>query len=61
MLKWYYSLYKLKVNYVMDEKAFIATIVINKPLAQLIEDEAEQVRALMEHFAGRGYHVIIKD
>lgn len=61
IMNWFYRLYKLRMIYYMDEAAKIATITINKPHTRLQGTDAEQVQALMEHFSGRGYHVIIKD
>lgn len=59
--QWFYSLFPLRFSYRLDAEAKVATIRTNKPPELLAGDEDEEVKTLSEHFAGQGYHVIVRD
>lgn len=58
---WLYSLYPLRFSYVLDTTAHVATIRTNKPPLLLQGVEDTEVETLSIHFAGQGYHVIVRN
>lgn len=60
IISFFYSLIALKIPYSLDEKGMVATIEPNKPEKYLTSKEGEVIQSLMEHFSGRGYHVIVR-
>jgi len=60
MKRWLYKLYKLRTDYTLDKEGMVAVIRTNKPVEVLEGEEAEAMQTLMEHFSGRGYHVIVR-
>ena len=60
ILRFFYSLIVLKMPYTLDDKGMVAIITPNKPEQYLTNKENDAVHSLMEHFSGRGYHVIVR-
>ena len=60
ILKFIYSLIVLKIPYTLDDNGMVAVITPNKPEQYLTNKENDAVHSLMEHFSGRGYHVIVR-
>ena len=61
MPKWYYKLYKTRLNYSIDKEAMIAYVTINKPEGNIEPVEVQTLEGLKDFLTTAGYFVIVYD